>query len=94
MPVDGLFADLSCGIGSVCLPDTFTQLSGALQLAIVRDWRRGVDAARNRALVLLYRETVGLTALSLPAKLARFHELCAEYGEDRPPDMARLLQHY
>lgn len=94
LPVDGLFSDLSAGIGSVCLPDEFMRVSGLVQLSIVRDWRKGLDGVRNHALVLLYRETVGRSTLPLPQKLARFREICAQHGEECPPDMARLLQQY
>ena len=94
LPVDGLFSDLAAGVGSVCLPDEFTRVPGLLQLSIVRDWRKGLEGARHHALVLLYRETVGKSTLPLPEKLARFRDLCAQYGEECPSDMARLLQQY
>jgi len=94
LPIDGLFADLSVGTGSVGLPEEFTCASGALQLSIVRDWKQGLDAARDRALVLLFQETVGSSVLPLPARLAKFREICVHHGEDCPPDMARLLQQY
>jgi hypothetical protein len=69
-------------------------MSGAMQLAIVRDWRRGLESARARALVLFYRETIGKSTLSLPERLAKFREICEQHGEECPPDIARLLQQY
>jgi hypothetical protein len=94
LPIDGLFSDFGARAGSVHLPDEFTHLSAAIQLSIVRDWLRGLESARERALVLLYRETVGKASLTLPEKLAKFREICEEHGEDCPPGMARLLQQY
>jgi len=94
LPVDGLFSDFSAGAGSVHLPDEFVQLSGSLQLSIVRDWLRGFEAARERALVSLFRETVGNSRLPLPEKLERFREICGQHGESCPSGMARLLQQY
>jgi hypothetical protein len=94
LPVDGLFSDLSAGAGSVHLPDEFTHMSATIQLSIVRDWSRGLEAARERALVLLYRETVGKASLPLPEKLTRFRQICEEHGEEYPAGMARLLQQY
>ena len=76
------------------LPDEFTRMSATLQLSIVRDWLQGLQLARERALVLLYRETVGDSPLPLPEKLAKFQEICQEHGEDCPAGMARLLQQY
>jgi hypothetical protein len=94
LPVDGLFSDFNAGAGSIHLPDEFTRISATRQLAIVRDWSRGLEVARERALVLLYRETVGNVSLSLPDKLARFRQICEEHGEECPSGMARLLQQY
>jgi hypothetical protein len=94
LPVDGLFSDLSAGVGSVCLPDEFMRVPGAAQLSIVRDWSKGLEGARLHAFVNFYRETVGKSALPLPQKLARFREICAQHGEECPPDMARLLQQF
>jgi len=94
LPVDGLFGDFSTGAGSVRLPDEFVRMCAALQLSIVRDWQQGLEGAREQALVLLYRETVGASTLPLPQRLARFREVCEQHGEDCPSDMARLLQQY
>jgi hypothetical protein len=94
LPIDGLFSDLSAGVGSVCLPDEFVRAPGLVQLSIVRDWKRGLEGARHQALVMLYRETVGNSMLPLPVKLEKFRHICARNGEECPPDMARLLQQY
>jgi hypothetical protein len=94
LPLDGLFGDLAAGVGSISLPEEFTHVPGATQLSVVRGWRRGLENARERALVILYRETVGATSLPLPEKLIRFRAICAQHGEDCPTDIARLLQQY
>ena len=67
---------------------------GPVQLSIIRDWKKGLERARHRALVVFYRETVGKSMLPLPAKLEKFRDICTQNGEECPPDMARLLQQY
>jgi hypothetical protein len=94
LPIDGLFSDLSAGVGSVSLPDDFVCVPGLVQLAILRDWRKGLEGARHHALVLLYRQTIGKSTLPLPERIARFRDICAQHGEECPSDMARLLQQY
>lgn len=93
MPQSGLFADLDSGAGSVNLSDDFRELSGAVQLSIIGEWQRGLEAERRRALVRLFRDVTGpLGSVALPQKIGHFRQICGQLAIDCPADLVILLQ--
>jgi len=86
LPLLGLYADLELGVGSVSLPDEFEAIDPARRLAILRDWTRGLERARARALRDWFDALArSAPALSPAAQRARFEQACAEWGIE-PPD--------
>jgi hypothetical protein len=87
LPVQGLYADLEAGVGSVRLSDEFTACSNALQIEVLDDWLAALAGYRLRALQRLYHELcTGLPDMSPSEKLARFHATCEAMGIQVPAD--------
>jgi hypothetical protein len=94
LPVRALFGDLDVGSGSVSLPDEFTKIPPSLQAEMLQDWIHGLEQARRRALVQIYRD-MSMHWQGLPAaeRVAAFRSTCAQAGLELPPDLAIMLQH-
>lgn len=95
LPLNGLFADLDVGQGSISFSEDFVGQSGAIQLAVLDDWHKALLEERRRALIRLYHDECDpLGDVPVPEKLERFRSRCATLGVDCPPDFAILLQRY
>jgi hypothetical protein len=87
LPMQGLYADLEAGRGSVRLSDEFEACSGALQIEILDAWLAGLMTCRRRALQRLYDQLCGgLSELSRPERLLRFRSTCEAMGIELPAD--------
>jgi hypothetical protein len=85
LPLLGLYADLELGIGSVGLPDEFGAVDPGRRLLILRDWARGLEQARARALQDLMAAIDRDAPAEAPAaRRARFAQACAALGIARP----------
>ncbi len=50
LPMNGLYADLELGRGSVHLPDEFLACSSLVRLELIRDWQRSLARYREHAM--------------------------------------------
>ena len=94
LPVRALFADLDVGSGSVSLPDEFSRVPPSLRAEILQDWILGLEQARRKALVQIYRDMAShWQGLPAAERVAAFRSTCAQAGLELPPDLAIMLQH-
>ena len=85
LPVQGLYADLETGRGSVRLSDEFEASSSALQIEVLDDWLAALASCRLRALQRLYHELcAGQPDMSSSERLTRFHATCEAMGIELP----------
>ncbi len=87
LPVQGLYADLEAGRGSVRLSDDFARCSNAVQVEVLDDWLAALEQCRLGALQRLYHQLcAGHPELSRPERLARLRATCEAMGVTLPAD--------
>jgi hypothetical protein len=91
LPVQGLYADLEAGRGSVRLSDEFDACSGALQIEVLDDWLAALATCRLRALQRLYDQLcAGAPDMSPSERVMRFRSTCEAMGIKLPADFEVL----
>ena len=93
LPLQGLYADLDMGRGSVRMGDEFAAIPPSLQAEVLQDWMQALEQLRRRALTQIYRD-MSSRCKDLPAaeRVAAFRRSCEEAGLEVPPDLSILLQ--
>ena len=94
LPLQGLYADLDMGRGSVRMTDEFATIAPSLQAEVLQDWMQALEQLRRRALTQIYRD-MSARCKDLPAteRVAAFRSSCEQAGLEVPPDLAIVLQH-
>ena len=94
LPMQGLYADLDMGRGSVRLTDEFSTIAPSLQAEVLQDWMQALEQLRRRALVQIYRDmSAHCKDLPVAARVAAFRSSCEQAGLEVPPDLSIMLQH-
>ena len=94
LPVQGLYADLDMGLGSVRLPDEFSDIPPSLQAEVLQDWMHALEQLRRRALTQIYRDmSARCKNLSPAERVAAFRSSCEQAGLEVPADLGIALQH-
>ena len=93
LPLQGLYADLDMGRGSVRMTDEFTAIAPSLQAEVLQDWMQELEQLRRRALVQIYRD-MSARCNDLPAaeRVAAFRTSCEQAGLEVPPDLSVMLR--
>ena len=88
LPVFGLYADVEVGQGSVSLPDDFQSLEASVQVAILQDWQRALEAARRRALMKMFADvSATMPGEPLQERWRRMRQECTRLGVECPAEL-------
>lgn len=91
LPLNGLYADLELGRGSVALSDDFQQSPSLVKLQLLRDWVRSLTRYRQDAIRQFAAELTG-DAPDVPAgeRLALVRSTCETLRIDLPSSFDAL----
>ena len=93
LPVQGLYADLDLGLGSVRLTDEFSAIPPSLQAEVLQDWMHALEQLRRRALTQIYRDmSARCKGLTAAERVAAFRSSCEQAGLELPPDLSVMLR--
>jgi hypothetical protein len=91
LPLQGLFADMEMGRGSVQLPEEFRHSASLVQLQILRDWQRSLKRYRHEALCRFEQElSCGQPALAAHERIDLLRSTCATLRIDLPSEFGTV----
>jgi hypothetical protein len=89
LPMNGLFADMELGRGSMRLADDFQQCGSLVKLQIIRDWQRSLARLRHAAMQQFAQELCsGQPQMEPGERQALIRSTCESLRIELPADFA------
>lgn len=91
LPLQGLFADMEMGRGSVQLPDEFRHSTSLVKLQVLRDWQRSLKRYRHEALCQFEQElSCGQPTLAEHERIRLLRSACESMRIDLPSEFGTV----